>query len=256
MVENNKGNPVGYQTKWLGGLRNKNWFEDEHYKPYLSNDEFLFPYWLIPEKHYYGAAWYQKTITIPDSWKEKNTELYLERAHWETQVWIDGKKIGMNNSLGTAHRYDLSNILTPGKHRISICVDNRMKDIDVGQDSHSVSDHTQSNWNGIVGELKLFKKEQISIANIRVFPDVQKKSIKVEVDYLNSSDKDQTALLELQVARLKKDKSLKIDPFTKKIKIGKKSGTITINYSMGEDVLLWDEFNPNLYKLSTLIKTR
>ncbi|RLD83030.1 MAG: beta-galactosidase, partial [Bacteroidetes bacterium] len=127
MVENNKGNPVGFQTKWTGGLRNKNWFEDEHYKPYLSKDEFLFPYWLIPDKHYYGAAWYQKTITIPNSWKGKNTELYLERAHWETQVWIDGNKIGMNNSLGTAHRYDLSNILTPGEHRISICVDNRMK---------------------------------------------------------------------------------------------------------------------------------
>ncbi len=255
MVENNKGNPVGYKTKWLGGLRNKNWFEDKHYKPYLSKNEFLFPYWLIPDKHYYGAAWYQKTITIPDSWIGKNTELYLERAHWETQVWVDGNKIGMNNSLGTAHRYDLSNILTPGEHRISICVDNRMKDIDVGQDSHSVSDHTQSNWNGIVGELKLIKKEQISIANIRVFPDIQKKIIKVEVDYLNYSDKDQAAILELQVAGLKKDKSSKINPLTKEIKVDQKSGTITVNYFMGEDVLLWDEFNPNLYKLSALLKT-
>jgi len=255
MVENNKGNPVGYQTKWLGGLRNKNWFEDEHYKPYLSKDEFLFPYWLIPAKHYYGAAWYQKTITVPSSWKEKNTELYLERAHWETQVWIDGKKIGMNNSLGTAHRYDLSNILTPGKHQISICVDNRMKDIDVGPDSHSVTDHTQSNWNGIVGELKLIKKEQISIANIRVFPDVQNKNIKVEVDYLNSSDKDETAILELHIADLKNDNSAKINPLTKEIKVDKKYGTITINHSMGEDVLLWDEFHPYLYKLSALIKT-
>ena len=48
MVENDKGNPVGYQTKWLGGLRNKNWFKDEHYKPYLSKDEFLFPLLVNP----------------------------------------------------------------------------------------------------------------------------------------------------------------------------------------------------------------
>ena len=254
MVENNKGNPVSYQTKWLGGLRNKNWFEDDYYKPYLSEDEFLFPYWLIPDKHYYGAAWYQKTITIPNSWEGKNTELYLERAHWETQVWVDGQKIGMNNSLGTAHRYDLTNILTPGEHLISICVDNRMKNIDVGQDSHSVSDHTQSNWNGIVGELKIVQKDLISIENTRIFPDIINKSIRVEIDIENSSSAKSKAQIKLQatshIANLNS-----INVLEKEISLSKDQNSIVIKYPMGENILLWDEFNPNLYKLNIQLKT-
>ena len=47
-------------------------------------------------------------------------------------------------------RYDLGTGVPAGKRRITVRVDNRMV-VDVGRDSHSVSDHTQGNWNGIVG---------------------------------------------------------------------------------------------------------
>ena len=43
MVENGKGNKVNNKTAWIGHLRNKEWFEDENYKPYLSKEEYLFP---------------------------------------------------------------------------------------------------------------------------------------------------------------------------------------------------------------------
>lgn len=39
-----------------------------------------------------------------------------------------------------------------GKHLITICIDNRTKEIDPGLNSHSISDHTQTNWNGMVGK--------------------------------------------------------------------------------------------------------
>src|SRR5690606_218421 len=37
---------------------------------------------------YKGIAWYEKEIYVPADWKDKEVELFLERAHWETQVWI------------------------------------------------------------------------------------------------------------------------------------------------------------------------
>ena len=47
---------------------------------------------LIPDKHYIGAAWYQKEINIHLDWEGKNIELLMEWCHWETQVWIDDQK--------------------------------------------------------------------------------------------------------------------------------------------------------------------
>ena len=65
------------------------------------------------------------------------------------------KKQVHQNSLATPHEYDLTDLLVPGKNRISIRMDNRVI-IPIGVNSHSISDHTQSNWNGITGEIYLF----------------------------------------------------------------------------------------------------
>ena len=253
MVENDKGIPVDYDTKWLGNLRNKIWYDDENYKPYFEKGEFLFPYWLIPDKHYYGAAWYQKTVEIPSSWNSENIELYLERCHWETQVWVDETKVGKQNSLGTAHRYKLGKLLTPGKHKITICVDNRVKDLDVGPDSHSVSDHTQSNWNGIVGEIKLVNKAKLSIADVQIYPDVKTKSADIKIKLKDIAGIKGSATVEVQAVSVLSKEAQYLDII--KIEIDNLSDEITINYPMGDDVQLWDEFNPNLYKLTVTVKS-
>ena len=64
------------------------------------------------------------------------------------------RQLGSNNSLSTPHEYDLGTALAPGKHRLTIRVDNRLV-VDVGVNSHCVTDHTQGNWNGIVGAIEL-----------------------------------------------------------------------------------------------------
>ena len=84
-------------------------------------------------------AWYQKRVKIPASWKGNNIQLFLERCHWETHVWVDDQDAGIRNSFGTPHVYDLSLGLTPESHLITVCVDNRIKEINVGENSHSIS---------------------------------------------------------------------------------------------------------------------
>ena len=65
-------------------------------------------------------------------------------------------KAGTQNSLATPHEYDITELLA-GKNLISIRIDNRII-IPVGENSHSISDHTQSNWNGIIGDISLRSK--------------------------------------------------------------------------------------------------
>ena len=101
-------------------------------------------------------AWYQKRVTVPDSWKGERVVLFLERPHIETTVWINRQEVGMQNSLCVPHVYDLTSYVTPGKsYLVTIRVDNRIKEINVGPDSHSITDQTQGNWNGIVGKIEL-----------------------------------------------------------------------------------------------------
>ena len=255
MAENGKGNPVDLHTKWMGGIQNPKWYEDENYKPYLREDKFLFPFWLIPSKHYYGAAWYQKTVTIPSTWEGQSIELFLERCHQETQVWVDEHKAGSQNSLGTPHRYDLTELLTPGKHRISICVDNRTKEVNVGQNSHSISDHTQGNWNGITGDINLIKKPSIHIKNIKIFPDFHQKSLHLKIEIGNKTGKSFRGILRTQAINKKPGTSPSVE-LKKEITVDTGNTVIAVSYNLGKDFYLWDEFNPNLYELEVHLKTK
>ncbi len=255
MPSNGKGNPVDYDTKWTGNFwRNyadgKPWFEQDIYKPYLSDDEFRFPFWLISEKYYAGAAWYQKEVEIPVNWENKSIELFLERCHWETQVWVDENYVGIQNSLGTPHRYDLSKFLSPGKHTITVCVDNRVKEIKVGDDAHSVTDNTQSNWNGIVGDLKIIEKSPFFISNIQIFPNVKNKSAKVEIQVKNNTGSPQKGKLKLSAKSTSLDFPQKINTKSLEFAVDGSTGSLTLEYPMGDDIRLWDEFNPNLYELT------
>jgi hypothetical protein len=180
MAENGKGNDVTLRTKWTGGINNAQWYDDPDYAPYVDSANVRFPFWLQPEKEYTGAAWYRKEISIPDDWLHKTVLLTLERPHWETTVWINGKKAGMQNSLAVPHLFDVTSFVQRGNNVITICVDNRTKDIDVGENSHSISDHTQSNWNGIVGEISLRATGKILFDEVAAFPNVENKSLTIK----------------------------------------------------------------------------
>ncbi len=254
MASNGKGDEISVNTHWTGGIMDKSWYTDERYAKYRQPGNIKVPFWLQPIKKYYGAAWYQKDVEIPEDWNNKSIMLFLERCHWETKVWVDSKYAGMQNYLGAPHEFDLTGLLTPGKHRISILVDNRIKDVDPGINSHSITDHTQSNWNGIVGDISLRSKPTINITDIRVYPDVENQSVTVTIEVNNPYKKAEKAELSLVAKSIGKVVS-PVKPMKESISLlpGKKK--YLFEYPMGKDVLLWDEFNPNLYTMNVELKT-
>jgi hypothetical protein len=248
MTTNGKGNEVAVNTPWIGSIVDSSWFFKPDYESYRRAGNIKVPFWLQPVKYYKGAAWYQKTVNIPASWKGKQLELFIERSHWETSVWVDEKEVGMQNSLGTPHVFDLTRVLTPGSHQITIRIDNRVKDLDVGQNSHSISDHTQSNWNGMVGRLALAARQPLHINDVQVYPDIKSGEVLVKMNIGNSTGKPGKAIIQIAAtAQQKNGTSLK--PLVKEIEVSGDSSTIEMRYSMGAHPLLWDEFHPNLYSL-------
>lgn len=255
MTTNGKGFEVTVDTKWTGGIVDSSWYHDEKYARYRKPGNVKIPFWLQPNKYYTGAAWYQKTVEIPANWKDQHIELYLERCHWETRVWVDDQKVGSQNSLATAHIYDLTTYLSPGNHTISILVDNRIKDIDPGINSHSIADHTQSNWNGITGKIELSAKPKIQLDDIRIFPNVVKGKVSVDGMVSNYTKNESDGILTISTVL----NSPGADPpkvhVDQKIKIGIENTKIEYEFSLGDELGIWDEFYPNLYTMKIELKT-
>ena len=245
LVENNYGNAPDLTTPWVGIIFDSTWFNDPKFAKYRTQQNFKPPMWLTPVKYYRGAAWYQKEVTIPAEWKGKTLELFLERCHWETQVWVDDQQAGIQNSLGTPHVYDLTKTLTPGKHRISIRVNNDVI-IDVGVNSHSISDHTQSNWNGIVGKIELRALPAVRINSMKIFPDIHKKTANVKIYTTNKTGKSWKGKLILS-ARSSDGKEL--PKVVRDYTIRNDNDSTTLSYEIGEAMKLWNEFNPVTYTM-------
>ncbi|HEY4785915.1 MAG TPA: sugar-binding domain-containing protein [Bacteroidales bacterium] len=252
MVENGKGDELTLKTKWTGSIYDSSWFYNPRMAKYRQPGDLKFPFWLTPDKYYVGAAWYQKEVEIPKDWRGKRVVLFLERPHWESTVWVDEKEIGMQNSLSTPHEYDITGALSPGKHRITIRIDNRIKDINPGPDSHSLTDHTQGNWNGIVGKIELIAGSPLYFDDIRVFPDLKDKNAKLQL-VIHNNGKNTTGKIKIAAESFNTPEIQKVAPFTSEFSANTGNDTLSLVYPMGQNVRMWDEFNPALYQMTVTI---
>lgn len=250
MAEFLKGDEITLKTKWTGSIYDSSFYFRPSLKKYREPGNIHIPFWLTPARHYVGAAWYQKEVTIPENWKGKRIVLHLERAHIETRVWVNDKEVGLQNSLVAPHDYDLTDYLVPGKQRISIRIDNSLKKINVGPDSHSVTDHTQGNWNGIIGDIALQSFEPIYFDDIQVYPNLKKRIALVKIKVNNNTQKQFNGKLILSAKSFNSVQSDVTKEVVSKIKIAKSANTfIELELPFGKGMLTWDEFHPALYNL-------
>jgi len=253
MAENGKGDEVSLGTEWVGNIVDSSYFHDEKYRKYRQPDNFKIPFWLKPVKHYMGPAWYQKEIRLPDDWQGRRVALSLERCHWESRVFVNGLEAGHRNSLAAPHTYNITDLLEPNMNRISIRIDNRMI-IPVGVNSHSVSDHTQSNWNGIVGQISLEASSPVFIKDIQIYPDISSKTARVAVTLNKQGEDPFEGVIELQAGSFNTEKKHSPGRISKKITFPGPGQTFELEYPMGEKMQLWSEFLPALYRMDVKLR--
>ena len=254
MAENGKGNEVTLNTDWTGDIVDRSYFTEKKYEKYRQPGNIKIPFWLKPVKYYKGIAWYQKDIEIPENWTGRRIVLILERCHWESTVFVNDKKTGTQNSLSTPHEYDITDLLVSGKNQITVRIDNSVI-IPIGVNSHSISDHTQSNWNGITGSVKMISTSRVFIDDIKIFPDLEKKIAKVIVSVRNPDNIDFKGKLTLQARSFNSMKEEKLPG--KNVTIVTNSGEqqVILNYKI-LDPQLWSEFTPAMYKMSASLSEK
>lgn len=241
MLTNNKGNEVSVNTQWVSSLYDSSFYFNPYMEKYRVAGKMKFPFFLTPSKHYVGTAWYEKTVNVPKEWKKSRILLYLERPHIETTVFVNGHEAGRDSSLSVAHEFDVTPYIIYGKpNTIAIRIYNGIENVCVGQDSHSVTDQTQGNWNGIIGRMQLQAVPKCYINSMQVFPDARNKQIHVD---LKVADDGKTHKVVLEHRLLSGDRKTTTA-------ISFKGGSHSVTIPMGDNVQLWDEFTPNLYELA------
>lgn len=246
------GDEVTVETKWTGQIVDRSYFTEAEYEKYRRPGNIKIPFWLQPDKHYVGAAWYQRDIDVPARWQGKRIVLTLERPHWQTVVWMDDRIIGSNDSLSTPHVYDLGTALAPGGHQLTIRVDNRVV-VDVGINSHSISDHTQSNWNGIAGRIEIAATPPVWIDDVQLFPDVAQKSARVRGRIGNATGKAGRGTVTLAAELFNTAHPARVRSVEVDVRWEAGGGAFEAECPLGAQARLWDEFDPALYRLTATL---
>lgn len=206
---------------------------------------------LSRKYHFVGKAWYKKQVEVPQNWQGKNIRMVLERTK-PTQVWIDGNEVGINDNISTSQIYELTDFMTPGKHDIVILVDNgESVPKQLLSNSHAYTESTQTNWNGVIGDMYLEAMEKLHIENLQVYPDVKTRSAKVKVKVSNSLLPDENAKVEIRAEAWNSDKQHSVK--TQTYNLNQSTSDYEFDYFLGEDALLWSEYDPALYKLTVTL---
>lgn len=250
LQEQGKGKDVSLDTRWTGQVVDSSWYNAPEYAKYRQSGNIKVPFWLNPNKHYVGVAWYQKKVNMPSGWEGRPVILYLERTHWATTLYIDGKKVGEQNSLQTPNRFVLEG-MQAGEHTITLRVDNRLY-VDVGINAHSISDHTQSNWNGIIGDIKLSAKPSRYIESVQIYPDLKKKQAKLKIRLAGNIGKDNSTIF----LRAETASGNPVGEFVQvEVDAKNSDGHIEAAVDMGKDLKIWSEHTPNVYRMNVLLQS-
>lgn len=213
---------------------------------------------------YTGPAAYRREVAVPADWAGRPVILYLERTK-KTRVWVDGRPAGPQcKSCTTPHRYDLTPLCRPGHtHTLTVEVDNSPAGMPHAMYStlwegeawsHQLTEHGQTNWNGIVGELKLESPPALSVSALRLRPDVEARAVRAELVLTRlNGEKELRGEVVLRAESWNASRPVHKTARQRaafRFAPGENAAALSLIHPMGEHPLLWDEFHPNLYRVT------
>lgn len=191
---------------------------------------------------YEGLATFQRTFTYHDvSNKHSRFFIEVERAR-QLQLLLNGEVIAPfePGTLSTPYLFEITSEMKE-QNQLLFLSDNSYNGWPKQAILYSsaASDETQTNWNGLLGYIRLRVENQNFISHLQIYPKGKTISVCIEI----SASVACTETLYLESPALKKTYSQTVT-----LKEGKNSITIA-DLSLAEHVLTWDEYEGNLYPL-------
>jgi hypothetical protein len=193
-----------------------------------------------------GPVWYRREIDIPADWAGKRVQLRLERTKY-TQVWLDRTAIGEQGLYGTPQSYDLTGHAAPGKHTLTVMVDNRAARRTAQGQAHQFDDSTQTNWNGILGRIDLAATDPVWLDDIQVYPDLAARAFRVRIRLGNTTGRPAAGNFTVQAESFNHSGPAHRATLAATAFAGDNAELVL---PLGADAKPWDEFSPALYRVT------
>ncbi len=196
---------------------------------------------------------------------EEGKRIFLEAERARClKLLVDGSEVKpfAEGSLSTPYVFEVTGLLT-GDNEITLLSDNSYPGLphDAIVYSSAATDETQTNWNGVLGYLRLRVEEPVFLSALRIYPDREGDSLSVQAEI--SSDRFWNGILQLESGALKggQEKNecgreeetgcLNRAGYRKKISVQPGLTRFVLEkLPLAENVRRWDEEEGNLYELT------
>lgn len=192
-----------------------------------------------------GIGWYRKTFTVPASWKNKHVSIYFEGVYMNSEVFINGKSLGIHPYGYTTFSYNLTPNLSFGKENVlSVKVDN--------------SKQKNCRWysgSGIYRHVWMVVTDPIHVAQwgvTIVTPDVSSKkaTVQIKTRIKNETNLPQSIILKSQLSGANSEKGGNNQLAVELPANSERDVAQTIQVS---NPLLWTPETPHLYQAQVQI---
>ena len=188
-----------------------------------------------------GIGWYRKAFYVPANWQKKRVAICFEGVYMNSEVFVNGKSVGVHPYGYTSFTYDISSFLLPGNNTIAVLVDNSQQ---INCRWYSGSGIYRHVWLNVTNPVHI---EEWGVAITTSEISDKKAVVEVNATIKNETTSSQIAVLNFQIKGLKSNSNsvVEIPAFGTKV--------ITQKISV-ENPTLWSPENPYLYQVVVEIK--
>ena len=135
------------------------------------------------------SMWYQRTIQIPESWRDRRTMLNFGAVDYFCAVYIDGNLVGRHWGSSDSFRFDITDYVNDGaEHSLVVRVedDTRSGVQPLGKQSSSYYSHGchYTRTTGIWQTVWMEPVDNLGLASAYIVPDLDRKLFTIEPEFL------------------------------------------------------------------------
>ncbi len=147
-----------------------------------------------------ATGFYRRTITIPETWKDKRVFVHFDGVYSAAVVWVNGKYVGYSQDSNTDAEFDITDFVTTGDNQLSVrvyrwCDGSYLE----GQDMWHLSGIHRDVY--LVATPKVFVADHYITSSLNSDATSGSMSVKLTVDNRNAVSANKT----LQVSLLDRD---------------------------------------------------
>ena len=188
-----------------------------------------------------NELWYERTFTVPSKWNNNRVLLHFGAVDWKADVWVNNVKVGQHTGGYTPFSFDITPALAKGKNTLTVRV---WDPTDQGfQPRGKQVNKPEGIWytpvSGIWQTVWLEPVPEKYIENIRITPDIDKKTLTVKalVNAASSTDKIEVIVKENG----------------KVVASAQSINNLPLEIAMPENMKLWSPDSPSLYDLEVTL---